>query len=297
MQTSNNYKLISILFSFIYGLHAVAEPDPALVSKYFEHISAEQKTDRIAFFPTEIISINLSDDYDGQNGVTLVDSLLEAIKNFPKIRLGVYFGSDLGENKLPVIKKLRHASIISINLTSANLEDDGALTAANELEHPNIEVLNLSSNKISNEGALALANALNTNQTLLKLRLDGNGIGKLGINALSRALLNNSSLIELDLGRQIPFDGTREDERDIFALRAQLEINKKLYYDIIKNNQLFPDGWLLILATKVPINEFSILTNDVLLKIFDIIKMLRIKELKHYVDQKDTTRNDEATSL
>lgn len=280
-----NFKLISVFFSFICGFAATAEPDPALVKKYFDHISEQQRW-LLMVKMVSPIAIDLSKDFDGKNGEILVDSLLVAIKDFPTINLWVEFPVNLGANLLPIIKKLQHGSIGGINFDLSNMGNDGALIVANELENNNnLEALDLSYSQIANDGAIALAKALNKNQKLQRLWLKSNRLGRNGIKALRAALKNNTSLIELDIGLQIPFGDRSGEDKDIEILQEQLRQNKEWLYRAKDDTELWQKSALIILAKETPTNLYSILPDEVILTLVNIVKSLRLKEIKNSIDR------------
>jgi hypothetical protein len=102
-----------------------------------------------------------------------------------------------------------------------------------------LKTLDLTSNNIEADGARHLAAALERNNTLTALAVGGNNIGDAGALHLAAALGQNVTLTWLD------FSGNNIEDAGAAALRAALETNCTLdgfwgvdgVYDILKRNR------------------------------------------------------------
>ena len=128
----------------------------------------------------------------------------------------------LGASHLAVM--LRLDSLVSLNLESNNIEDDGAsCIAAALVENRSLTRLHLDFTRIGDEGATHLARSLQHNRHLSHLGLDGNGLGDAAAFDLANALSSNCSLQHLDLNSNLIRDAGGVYLAEALARNASLK--------------------------------------------------------------------------
>ena len=129
--------------------------------------------------------------------------------------------------------RLKKNSLESLNISTNDIGDDGALAIAESLQFNNsLLQLIISRCKITCDGAVGISNMLKKNKTLKYLSIYNNPIGDNGITVIAEALFTNSNLKKLNL--QLCGFGN-EGAKSLIKL---LQINKCLNKLNIANNKL-----------------------------------------------------------
>ncbi len=101
---------------------------------------------------------------------------------------------------LSTLFQSEHCHLKHLDLTSMNIEDDGARAIAQGLASLNLlEELHISHNSIGDDGARALGAGLANLRSLEKLYLGNNSIGDVGLQSLVEGLINCDNVKELGL--------------------------------------------------------------------------------------------------
>ena len=143
-------------------------------------------------------SLNLATNNIGQEGGAAIAKALKVNSSLTSI--------DVGGNKitkeavLALVKVFKEKQMTCINLTSCNLDADGAKEVAEYVRvSSSLTTLDLQGNKLSPQSGVALAEALKVNSSLTILSLYNNQIGEAGGAAVAEALRVNGSLTSLNV--------------------------------------------------------------------------------------------------
>ena len=145
-----------------------------------------------------LTSLNLATNNIGQEGGAAIAEALKVNSSLTSIDVG---GNEITkEAVLALVKVFKEKQMTYINLTSCNLDADGAKEVAEYVRVScSLTTLDLQGNKLGPESGEAIAEALKVNGSLTILSLYNNQIGEAGAAAIAEALKVNSSLTSLNV--------------------------------------------------------------------------------------------------
>uniref|UniRef100_A0A3P9P3W8 Leucine rich repeat containing 34 n=2 Tax=Poecilia reticulata TaxID=8081 RepID=A0A3P9P3W8_POERE len=162
---------------------------------------------------TRNFTLNLAGNGKQQGFQRLTDSdvlvLSKCLLNYQTLTgldLGYNNISDEGAAYLAMLLEAQDTMLRSLDLTFNNIESQGAEALASSLQsNSSLLSLKLSGNKIGRNGGLDLAGMLRVNMTLQELELGECDLEMQSMIGLSTALKNNSTLLSVDMSRALLF--------------------------------------------------------------------------------------------